>query len=120
MPYNSTSWKQGQSGNLTGRPKGTKNSRRKEQNLTILLDAVDKNWPEIVDDLSTLAKQGDFNVRKLLSEYVLPKQKASGYESDDDDDLDLDGLDTPEKRRQAHAIILEAQLKIHELCLTTH
>lgn len=120
MPYNSTSWKPGQSGNPSGRPKGSANIRKREELLTLVLNAIDKEWGKIVDKQIALALEGDHNAAKLLFDHVLPKQKAYILEREAEDEWDLEGLDTAEKREQARAIMLEAQLRVNELCITKH
>ena len=120
MPKSDTQWKKGQSGNPMGRPKGTKTLKKRENFLNALMNAVEPEWEEIINKQIELALGGEFSAAKLFFDHVLPKQKAYIYEAEKDDDLDLDGLDTIEKREEARAIILEAQLKIQDLCVTTH
>ncbi len=120
MPSKDTQWKKGQSGNPKGRIKGlSTHIQQKEKLLADLLNAIEKDWDKIVAPQLALAFKGDYQAVKLLFEYALPKQKVYILEKEGEDDLDLAGLDTPEKREQARAILLEAQSKVHELCVTT-
>ena len=120
MPSSDTQWKKGQSGNLSGRAKGTTNLRQKEKFLAILMDGVESEWLTIVGEQIRLACAGDYNAAKLLFDHILPKQKAYVFEREKDDDFDLEGLDTPEKREAAREIMLEAKLKVNALCETLH
>ncbi len=120
MPSSDTQWKRGQSGNPNGRPKGTRNLKKREHFLSTLMNAVEPEWERIIEEQLKAALRGDYSAAKLFFDHILPKQKAYILEREDDDELDLEGLDTIEKREQARAIILDAQVKIHELCVTTH
>lgn len=116
MTLNTKSWKKGQSGNPSGKPRGSRNSKIKEGNLEDLLLAVRPKFPAIVDEQIKLASQGDYHATRLLFEYSLPKQKAYIVEAEADDEWDLDGLDTKTKRDAAKEVLIEAQLKIQEIC----
>ena len=61
-------WKQGESGNPSGRPPGV-------GEVTKLRESIAAHLPEIITQLVTKAKEGDAQAARLLLERVLPALK---------------------------------------------
>lgn len=63
-----TKWKPGQSGNPTGRPKGS-------GPFAAVRESISEHMPEIIATLATQAKSGDVAAARLLMERIYPALK---------------------------------------------
>ena len=73
----------GQSGNPSGRPKGT-------GSVAKLREAIQEEMPEIIDAVVSAAKAGDISAAKILIDKVIPTLKP--VNSPRIDGLDVDNV----------------------------
>ena len=87
----------GQSGNLNGRPKGSRNK------ISLLVQQlIDKNAEEIVGKLIEQAKGGDFPALKFLTERYVPPMRSRPIRTD------LPSIETPAEILKAYDRIWSA------------
>ena len=70
----------GISGNPKGKPKGTSLQaliRRKTSLAHLFMNSAEKDWPEIVEQLFSLAKQGDLKAINIILENGLIKTQSN-------------------------------------------
>jgi len=63
-------FEKGKSGNLNGRPKGTRN-----KTLFLLEQIIEKDAVDILNTVITMAKGGDLQAAKILIDRILPPKK---------------------------------------------
>lgn len=82
-----TSWKPGQSGNPTGKVKGTKDTR------TIMRAKLKEKGPELIQKVLDLADAGDTDMLKVAVSLILPKAREMKFAGG----MGLAGKSIPEK-----------------------
>jgi hypothetical protein len=94
-------WKDGQSGNPNGRPRGSRNKSTAE-----IRDLLDKHvsFDDLVAKLYALARKGNVKAAEILLEYRYGKPKAS-------DELRIEGrVESDEMRKAAEETLAKMRL----------
>ena len=84
-------WKKGESGNPSGRPKGSKNrlTLLREAVLADAEEIVLENWEKIVRVTVQLAEAGDTTALKILWDRMIPSRKAVDNDNADRKDFGI-------------------------------
>jgi hypothetical protein len=91
-----TKWEKGQSGNPSGKPKGSLNK------VTLAIQSLlDHEGEELTRKAIELAKEGDLTAIKLCLERICPPRKSRPI------NIDLPAVDTGEGVSQAQAVVVQ-------------
>lgn len=84
-------WKKGESGNPTGRPKGSKNrlTLLREAVLADAEELVLEKWEDLVRKTIQLAEAGDTTALKILWDRMIPSRKAVDNDNADRKDFGI-------------------------------